>query len=137
MIRAWLGAGGVTLLALLACLDFYRLMSLYNRSHQDPYRIGAQQERWRQVSQLVPAGAVLGYISDMTLEERSAAPSSLAAPYALAPRLLVDLKPGREVRWVVGDFAKPADLQKIQAEHGLRLVRDFGGGLALFEREAH
>jgi len=122
---------------LLACLDNYRLLSSYNRFQPDAYRIGGQQERWREVGQLLPQGCVVGYLSDVPFEDVRGSAAFFGAQYALAPRLLVDLKPGREVRWVVGDFAKPADLQKIQAEYRLRLVRDFGGSLALFERETH
>ncbi|MBM3747708.1 MAG: hypothetical protein FJW34_18125 [Acidobacteria bacterium] len=136
MIRALLGVGAVTLLALWAVLDYYRLTASYNRDYQDVYRIGAHLERWEDVRSLAPGDAVVGYVSDMKHEDPAGAAAFLATQYALAPRLLVYVKPGRKVRWVVGAFSRPPDLEKIQAEHGLRLVRDFGDGRALFETRA-
>lgn len=136
MIRAWLGVGAVTLLALWAGLDYYRLTASYNRDYQDVYRIGVHVERWEDVRALAPADAMVGYVSDLKHEDPAGAATFLATQYALAPRLLVYLKPGRKVRWVVGAFSKAPDFQKVQADHGLRLVRDFGDGRALFEVEA-
>ncbi len=136
MIRAWLGIGAVTLLSLWASLEYYTMVASYDRSYRDVYRIGVHLERWAEVRNLVPEDAVVGYLSDLRHEDAAGAATFLATQYALAPRLLVDLKPGRPVRWVVGAFSRPPDLQKTQADHGLRLARDFGDGRALFEKGA-
>jgi hypothetical protein len=35
---------------------------------------------------------------------------------------------------VVGDFSRPMDLASFAQTHGLHVVRDFGDGIVLFQR---
>jgi hypothetical protein len=37
-------------------------------------------------------------------------------------------------RYVVGNFAVPVNLQDLARDYGLRVVKDFGDGVVLFER---
>ena len=82
----------------------------------------------------MPAGAILGYLTDVPAEDNLAATMFFSAQYALAPRLL---QKGDSFDAALGDFTRPGDFAALGRQHGLRLERDFGNGVALFRREAH
>jgi hypothetical protein len=37
--------------------------------------------------------------------------------------------------WVIGDFSRPIDMAAFAQTHGLRIVRVFGAGIVLFQRD--
>ena len=133
-LRVMAACGVVALLALAASLDAYRSTYAYNRAYADPYRVNVQPRRFREVYSLVPAGTVMGYLSDLS-DGSARGGAYLAAQHALAPRLLVDEPDVSRREWVLGNYSQPQDYGKVGREHGLRLVQDLGNGAALFRRE--
>lgn len=131
-----LGIGVVVFLALLAALDFLGATATADRFYQDPYRIGEHQERLREVAALLPADSVIGFLSDLLLEDTRGAAAFFAVQYALAPRLLVLDKPAERRQWVLGYFSQSVDLGKTERENGLSVVRTYGAGIVLFRRQA-
>lgn len=76
---------------------------------------------------MVPADAVLGYVTD---GEASAAIK--VAQYSLAPRLL---DAGANHSLVLGEFSRPEEYARLSQPLGLRVERDFGNGVVLFRNE--
>jgi hypothetical protein len=124
----------VALLSLAAALEHY---SAARATAADPYGILVQEERFREAGAILPSGAVVGYISDVPFEEVRGSVAFFGAQYALAPGILVDLSSGAaSPEWVLGDFARPADLDALARSRGLSVVRDFGRGVMVFRKAA-
>ncbi len=127
-MKALVGIAIVAALALAGALDYSQFLAEYSRSG-DPMQMAAQQARLRGASAALPAGATVGYLSDMPTSDVQGQAMFGAAQYALAPRLLVPLKPGARPEWVVGYFAGT-----IGAHPGLAVISDYGNGVVLFRR---
>jgi hypothetical protein len=124
----------VTLLSLGGIKGIYQRAEI-RAGAGDPYGVRLQQARLQEAIANLPAIRVVGYLTEPGLDFAAAAKKQLGAQLAFAPRMLV-----RQARfpqdWVVGDFARPIDLPAFAQAHGLRVVRDFGGGVVLFQRNA-
>jgi len=129
-----LALSAVVLLSLWACLGFYRSTSARSKLIKDPYRIAVQLDRFREAAEWVPAGAVVGYLSDMPIADARGSAQFYGARYALAPRLLVEMRDAGKSEWIVGNFMRSSGYQALANTRRLTLVKDFGGGVALFRR---
>lgn len=129
-----LAMGAVVVLSLWACLGFYRSTGARAKLIKDPYRIAVQRDRFREVADWVPAGAVVGYLSDMPISDARGSAQFYSARYVLAPRLLVEMRDAGKSEWVVGNFTLSSGYTALAHEHRLTLVKDFGRGVALFRR---
>lgn len=118
-----------SLLAVWGAIENFQLESA--NTLRDPYMVGVQEQRLAGVTQTVPANAIVGYLSDMHDGSTVALAMFNSARYTLAPRLLVE---GTDRDFVLGNFAKPADWNTVASEHGLKVVRDFGNGVVLFNK---
>jgi hypothetical protein len=135
--------GAVTALSLASAFHYYRSVDQKNRYYQDPrmtYLLGIQEQRLRGVIAMVPAEAVVGYMADLPAVPGAHWPTDAefiftAVRYALAPRLVIPYERGQKEDWVLGDFSKPFDLAQIENEDRLRLAKDLGSGLLLFQSE--
>lgn len=122
----------VAFLSLASILEYYRTAS---DSVPDRYGVTAEQERFREAAALLPADAVVGYLSDLPLDEPRGSAAFFAVQYALAPRILVELTAAADrVNWVVGNYSRPPDLDDAVSRYNLTLVRDCGRGVILFRR---
>ena len=87
-------------------------------------------ETLRDLSQVLPEGTRVGYISDI---KRSDTVAWLAryfgTQYAIAPRVLED---GTAPNWVI---VNAVSYDRHLVPEGMVLVRDFGDGMMLFRRE--
>jgi hypothetical protein len=87
-------------------------------------------ETLRNVSQVLPEGTRVGYISDINKTDRRAwLVRYFGAKYAIAPSVLEE---GTDPHWVLVNAAA-YDSRLIP--DGMVLVRDFGNGLMLFRRK--
>ncbi len=100
---------------------------------RDPFQVQAQTERFRGVMEVLPASAVVGYVTDLQPTDRSATIIFRTAQYTLAPRIL---QPGTAQEWVIGNFSKALDFRAAGAGKGLQLVQDYGNGVVLYRRGA-
>jgi hypothetical protein len=123
--------GLAAVLCLWSFVQYYTAKTEMNRATPDPYRIGAQLIRYEGLPPAVPPDAVIGYLSDLPVEDSRSTVLFLGAQYALAPRILVD---DDRRAWVLGNFAAPADFGALGAAHHLTMVRDFGNGVVLYRR---
>jgi hypothetical protein len=135
-VPAWAAVGIVVALAVAGALNFYRAVDEKNL-RLNPWVtdiIDVGPKRFRGVVAMLPAEAVVGYISDLPESSERAHLCNLGARYALAPRLIVGLTNVQKEDWVLGNFFKPMDLVQIERENHLNLVRDFGSGVLVFRR---
>jgi hypothetical protein len=125
-------AGTVTavLLCVAGAAQFYSTESAFQEQHRDQFLISSQEANFAPLAAMVQRGPV-GYITDAQPGSGADGSLFLSAQYWMAPRLLVK---GTNSEFVVGNFGKPADFAAIGRTHGLRLVRDFGDGLVLYQR---
>lgn len=87
--------------------------------------------RYASMAAALPAGGLVGWVSDRPVGELEWSRIHTRCQYALIPRLLVfDGRP----EMVVADLADPARLPEVAARHGLEVVRVFEGGVALCRR---
>ena len=126
-VRTTIGLGAAVLLCIYTAFIFSVRWEERNLGTSDPYRIGAQEERFAALKRALPANTVVGYVSDV-----SNVPAVLsAAQYGLAPLLVVD-SVTRE--WVVGNFSKPLDYAAFGQARQLSLVREFSNGVVLYRK---
>jgi hypothetical protein len=118
----------VSLLCLWGSIESFDLESA---NRQQSSVVSTQIMRFEPVLSVVPAGAELGYLTDVPARGAGLA-LFLTAQYALAPRLL-ERSPAHE--WVLGDFRRAADFAEVGQLHGLHLQQDFGNGVVLFRKE--
>src|SRR5262245_8317607 len=93
-----------SLLCLWGTVEFLAYELHFQQTFRDQFSISEQLVRFEGVRDIVPADAVLGYVTD---RERGSAMASAMfgeAQYALAPRIL---QWGDGHEWVLGNFSKP------------------------------
>jgi hypothetical protein len=129
--RALAAIAAVAALALAGALDYYQFLSSYSRSPEGG-QVAAQAERFRGVLAALPPAGAVGYLSDRPPGGTERLATFGIAQYALAPRVLVTLKTGQRLDWVIGDFASQPDAARLAAEYGLSVAADYGNGVVLF-----
>ncbi len=126
-LRTIAGLSVSAILSLYGALEFYGEQREQNRIQPDPYKLIDQERRFAPVREIVPADALVGYVSDLGTDSTLL----LTAQYALAPRLIVK-NPTSD--WVIGNFARRQDFAAFARGHGLILVKEFPDGVILFRR---
>ena len=134
-LRAWAGIGLVCLLGLWASVEHYSFLSEFYRGNPDPMGLGDQESRLAGVRAELPAPSVLGYISDIPLDQAGGSGLFFQTMYTLAPHLVVPDSARFKPELVLGNFSVRPDLDKLERERGLRLLKDYGRGVRLFRRE--
>jgi hypothetical protein len=124
--------GIVTVLSLWNIADFYQ-HTQDRITAVDPYGVLPQQARFSRVVGQLPAVSVFGYLNEPGLDAFTADKKLLGALYAVAPRMLV-LQSVLPQQWVIGDFSRPIDAVGFARDSGMEVVKDFGGGIVLFQR---
>ena len=94
-----------------------------------------QQARYAVVRADLPALSVVGYYSDVPTGTREGDVAFFATLYSLAPHLVVEEVRGRRPELVIGNFSKMPDLGRLERERGLKLVKNYHGGVMLFRWE--
>ncbi|MFB3776639.1 MAG: hypothetical protein ACE141_03480 [Bryobacteraceae bacterium] len=135
-LRAWVGISLAGLICLVSVFAVYEEQVTYFRENPDPWAITRQQARLAALKVELPANSVLGYYSDVPFGDRRAGVAFFAVLYTLAPHLVVDDAVRPQPEMVVGNFSKRMDLEPLERERGLRLVKDYGLGVMLLRREA-
>jgi hypothetical protein len=123
----------VSLLSLDDMRQFFRWTAPQAAQHGDPYGFARQQRRFAGLAAAVGTADTLGYLS-VPLDNPTWDLMYNHAVYALAPRL-VAWNPKSPPRYVVGNFPGPVNLEELARTQGLRVIKDFGDGVVLFERE--
>jgi hypothetical protein len=133
-IRAWIGIAVAFLLCLAASLEYYSYFTDYYRQNPDPMGVGSQELRLAQLRAELPAPSVLGYYSDLPIGKGGGSALFYQTMYTMAPHLVVPDSASDKPELVLGSFYKRPDLDLLEREHGLRLIKDFGRGIRLFRR---
>jgi hypothetical protein len=133
--RVLAACAAVALLALWSTVSFYGATADSAGPGADVYKVGDQAARFQDLMSALPAGGIIGYVSDAPPGGTLASALYSSARYALAPRLVTDqdVKPAPE--WVIGNFSKPLDVAQFGKDRGLTLVRDFGNGAVLYRKQ--
>jgi hypothetical protein len=134
LLRAWIGFGVASFLCLAASLEYYSTTTEFYRSNPDPLEVALQERRLAGVRADVREAATVGYFSDLPMGKNSGSAAFFQALYTMAPRLLVPETTSRQPKLVLGNFARRPDLGQLEREHGLKLIKDYGGGVRLFLR---
>ena len=121
----------VSVLSIAAAFQTYTTRSVCPQP--DAYGFARAKQRIGSAADAIPASAVVGYVSDLPIAEHAGGVALQSVQYALAPRMVVDLKEHPKARWVIGNFNQPGDFAKAGAERGLRVVQDLGNGIVLYE----
>ena len=136
---------GIGLLAALTCLSAFQALRQNARSYQkapetDPVTI--HETRIAQLKEFLPSSGSVGYITTVENNRIFAAEKSFSnveflaqfvlTQYTLAP-LVVRNSPDFPV--VVGNFLDGEPAPGFLEKHHLVLLRDFGDGLVLYQRE--
>lgn len=124
----------VAVLSVFGAMNSYQVSARYAEQYPDTYGVNQAKARFAPVIAQIPAGAQLGYISDLKPNDAQYSAIFLAAQYALAPRQLVTGEKNRP-EWAVGNFTKPQDFAAAGAGKGYEMVSDFGGGVVLYKRK--
>ena len=131
--------------AALASYSLFANLSLFalvaNSAHAIPKRggdpISKFEDRYTELKKHLPARGVVGYIMDgppeMVLTDNSAQAEYFVTQYTVTP---VILQNNHDEALVIGNFHNTASLKKALSSANLKVVKDFGGGLILFERRA-
>jgi len=133
-VRAWIGIGVALWLCFSISLEYYSSVSEYYRQHPDPMGVGEQESRLAQVRAELPAASIVGYFSGLPIHKGGGSAAFFEALYTMAPRLLVLERARYRPELVLGNFTRRPDLGQLEREHGLKLIKDYGGGVRLFRR---
>ncbi len=133
-VRAWIGFGVASFLCLATSLEYYNTTAEFYRHNPDPMEVALQERRLAMVRADVPEAAIIGYFSDLPMGKSSGQAAFFQALYTMAPRLLVPETTSRQPKLVLGNFHIRPDLGQLEREHGLTLIKDYGGGVRLFRR---
>ena len=133
--RAILAVAAVGALGLLGALQQYSVADQTSRQFQDPLHVTMMQERIRPALARIPVTARVGYLSDVPFSEGAGQSVFFNAQYAIAPRLLLRPEDAGNAQWWIGVFGKKTDLSSAGQAHGLILVQDLGGEVALYKKD--
>ena len=125
----------VAVLAVFGAMNSYQVALRNAERYPDAYGAARAQARFAPLLERLPRSAAAGYITDLDAAANAYAPALLAVQYALAPRQLVNLRPGTSPEWAVGNFSKPQDYAAAGAARGYEVAGDFGNGVVLFRRK--
>jgi hypothetical protein len=128
--------GAIALLTIWSSVNFYGTTAGLTSSGVDVYKVGDQAARFQDLMSVLPATAIVGYVSDVAPNDTLSAALYSSAQYTLAPRLVTNQRSNRPPEWVIGDFSKPLDVVQFGKDRGLSLVRDFGNGAVLYKNQA-
>lgn len=132
----------VAILAVLGARNSYQTSRDFSVQYPDQYGGARAEARFAPLLERFPGDAELGYFTDLDPSQAVAGGVLLAAQYAVAPRLLVDVdaesKLGRQtnLEWAVGNFSKPQDYAAVGATRGYGMAEDLGNGVVLFHRKS-
>ncbi len=126
----------VAILAILGARNSYQTSSDYAAQYPDQYGGASAEIRFAPLLARIPATAQIGYFTDLDPSQAVAGGVFLAAQYAVAPRLLVNLDAQNQPEWAVGNFSKPQDYAAAGEAKGYSLVEDLGSGVVLFRRKS-
>jgi len=127
------GVAAALVVAALAVLATVKSYDLSSQQAADPYGVTAGQTRFAAALDALPAGGVIGYLSDMPPGENVGAIALMAASYAVAPRAIVPVEKS-QAEWALGNFARPGNFAERGAQAGYRIVRDFGNGVVVYRK---
>ena len=94
-----------------------------------PSGVAASEARLGGIREALPRRGTIGYVTDATPADGAFIERFYMAQFALAPLIVV---PAADLRWVLGDFTA-GRVPPALANPDLQVVRDFGGGVVLFE----
>jgi hypothetical protein len=124
----------VGVLGAFGALNSYNVSSAYSEKFPDAYGGGAALTRFAPLLERVPAGAKLGYLTDLDPSQPAYTAAFLAAQYAVAPRMLFLDVAKENPEWAVGNFSKPLDFAAAGSAQGYETVADLGNGVVLYHR---
>lgn len=131
-------AAAVALLCLFTVMGYYGASVTLLKEQSDPYRMRYQKPRFAEVAEELPMDAVVGYVSNLSIDDPRGEVAFFGARYAVAPRLMVPHNSEATEEFVVGNFSADTQVQlevaRLATEGGLELVRDFGAGVLLFRK---
>lgn len=132
-LRTYAGVAVLAAIALLTNVDLLlQAVSVYNHADLNSGGIGAIDDRFSELRQVLPKNAVLGYIRDpqSTLAEPNITAEFYQTQYALTPWLLVN---STDQPLVLGNFLSLPNPQFLKDRH-LEVVRTFSNGVTLLRR---
>lgn len=132
--RVLIACAAVAALALWSAVNFYGASEEAAGPNADVYKVGDQAVRFHDLAAALPAGGIIGYVSDAPAGTTLGAALFSSAQYTLAPRVLTRMPVNPPADWVIGDFSRPLDVLAFGNQHGLTLVKDFGNGAVLYRR---
>jgi hypothetical protein len=134
-----IGVGAAALLSLFAAMEYYRSTTVYNKQYPDPYRIGFQQERFREAAEMIPEDSVIGYISNEAFETVRGSAGYFGAQWALTPRIVVPHTSQYATDLVLGNFSAAVETaeitSRIESSENMHVVRVLQSGVVLFRTE--
>lgn len=124
----------VIVLSLMAAMNFLASIKTYDQGQPDPYQVASQEARFQPLLDRVPPNAVVGYFSDLSLDNNAGLGAYFVAQYWLAPRLLVPVTTAAWHEWAIGNFSKKLDAPAAGVPYQLNEVQDTGAGVILYRR---
>ena len=131
MDKRQIGALAAVLLTVWGAIEFFRLERIWNSEFRDPYLVNVQDARLGAVRDIIPADAVVGYMTDMEVNSIQWSAAFNTAQYELAPRIL---EVGTNREWLLANFAGKGDFVAFAQANGFRVERDLGNGVAVLRR---
>lgn len=122
-------------MALFSLLNFWSVTHRFNRDYPDLYGMELHEQRLQPVRDELPADAIVGFVSDLPLDSLDGQTLFFAAQYALAPRVVVTNDSKYQADLILGYYARRVQPEAEAVNLGMKVYRDYGGGVVLYERE--
>jgi hypothetical protein len=126
----------LALAALVAAVltNVYELKQLVGVESKQEDEIERYTERLEQIRALLPRTGRVGYVCDVPADAISTTPDARKTfgltQYALVPLVV---RPGTADPFIIGNFSNPVAAARARKE--LRVIRDFGNGLMLLQKQ--
>lgn len=99
--------------------------------------ISSHEQRYAELRKLLPSRGVIGYVTDKKPEEIFYSFRTLKeyylTQYALSPVIVVN---SQEPKIIVSNFTASSSMAKFLNDRRFMLLKNFGDGVALFERRS-
>jgi hypothetical protein len=125
--------GGLLVVAIASLWAAANSLEIASQQPRDPYGVDLALQRFAAAATHLPPRGDVGYISDLPLSDHAGTAAFLAAQYALAPRVLVQVD-RKTPAHAVGNFARPGDFAAAGGKAGYKVQADLGNGVVLFNR---
>jgi hypothetical protein len=106
----------------------------YNRyrAREVEDKITQHDRRFEDIRKILPPNGVVGYFTDKKDYPSKGIDFLIWTGYALSPLIVVR---GTAAQFIIADISEAFNIKKFRENNNVRLIKNFGNGIVLFQKE--